>query len=150
MATIISSTPHNVQTTLNYYGPPIGDEEPYHYVYKPPEGVPMTNVGTESHPATINDIRGKEDTVGLDKSGFQFVKHVSEEKDFLDEELIKTRYYKEIEELLKKEAGAKKVFIFDHTIRYVNDTVILRVTSQRFKRKPKLHRSGSISEYARS
>ena len=125
MTTAVLSTPHDIQTTLNYYSP-IGDEAPYNYVYEPPEGIPRSNVGTDPHPAVINDVRGKEDTVGLDKTGFQFVKHVSEEKDFLDEELIKTRYYKEVEELLKKEAGAKRVFIFDHTIRYVNCTIALR------------------------
>ena len=95
----------------------LGDEAPYNYVYEPPEGVPKCNTGDDSHPVTINDIRGKEDTVSLDKTGFQFIKHVSEEKDFLDEELIKTRYYKEVEELLKNVTGAKRVLIFDHTIR---------------------------------
>lgn len=118
MATAVLPAPHNVDTTLNYFAP-TGDEAPYNYVYEPPEGVPRSNVGTDPHSVTINDARGKEDSVGLDKTGFQFVKHTSEEKDFLDEELIKTRYYKEVEELLKRETGAKRVFIFDHTIRYV-------------------------------
>ena len=43
----------------------------------------------------------------------------SAEKDFTDEERIQSVYYKEVEELLKKEVGAKRVFIFDHTIRSV-------------------------------
>jgi len=45
------------------------------------------------------------------------VNHVSQEKDFIDEDQIKTKYYAETEELLKKVTGASKVFIFDHTIR---------------------------------
>lgn len=115
MAAVLS-TPHNVQTTLNYYAE-IGDEAPYNYVYEPPAGVPRSNVGTDTKPVEVHDVRGQEDSVSLDKTGFQFVKHTSQEKDFLDEEKIKAEYYKEVEELLKRETGAKRVFIFDHTIR---------------------------------
>lgn len=116
MATAAVLSPHDVPTTLNYYAP-IGEEAPFQYVQEPPAGVPKNNIGADPHSTTIHDVRGKEDTVSLDKTGFQFVKHVSSEKDFLDEEKIKTVYYKEVEELLKKEVGAKRVFIFDHTIR---------------------------------
>ncbi|KLO05818.1 methyltransferase [Schizopora paradoxa] len=117
-AAAVLPAPHDVPTTLNYYSP-IGDdsEPPFLYVTDPPPGVPKTNLGLDPHPTIIHDVRGKEDTVSLDKTGFQFVKHVSEEKDFLDEDRIKSVYYKELEELLKKETGAKRVFIFNHAIR---------------------------------
>ena len=118
MAAVAVQKPHDVPTTLNYFAP-TDDEAPYFYSpsVELPEGKSRSNIGSESHPATIHDVRGKEDTVGLDKTGFQFVKHKSSETEFLDEERIKEVYYKEVEELLKKEAGAKRVFIFDHTIR---------------------------------
>ncbi|KAH7921682.1 hypothetical protein BV22DRAFT_1038333 [Leucogyrophana mollusca] len=114
--TVAILAPHDVQTTLHYYKA-ANDEPPYNYVEEPPAGVPRSNVGEDTHPAVIHDIRGKEDTVGLDKTGFQFIKHVSEEKEFVDEKAIETRYYKEVEDILKTHAGAKKVVIFDHTIR---------------------------------
>ncbi|EJC97624.1 uncharacterized protein FOMMEDRAFT_130279 [Fomitiporia mediterranea MF3/22] len=119
MATAAVQKPHDVPTTLNYFAP-TDDDAPYFYspsVEEIPDGKKRSNIGSESHPAVIHDVRGKEETVGLDKTGFQFVKHKSSEKEFLDEERIKNVYYKEVEELLKKEAGAKRVFIFDHTIR---------------------------------
>ncbi|KAH8109312.1 methyltransferase [Phellopilus nigrolimitatus] len=116
MAAAAVLTPHDVPTSLNYYTPE-GDETPYQYVRDPPPGKPKHNLGNEAHPAVIHDVRGKEDTVSLDTTGFQFVRHTSTEKDFLDEERIQTVYYKEVEELLKRETGAKRVFIFDHTIR---------------------------------
>ncbi|KAI5120780.1 hypothetical protein M0805_004742 [Coniferiporia weirii] len=116
MATAEVLASHDVPTTLNYYIPS-GDEAPFVYVMDPPEGRPSHNLGAEPHPALIHDVRGKEDTVGLDKTGFQFVKHTSTETEFLDEERIRTVYYKEVEELLKREVGAKRVVIFDHTIR---------------------------------
>ncbi|KAG1745959.1 uncharacterized protein EDB91DRAFT_134780 [Suillus paluster] len=108
--------PHDVQTTLNFYKP-TNNEAPYNYVEESPAGVPRTNIGEDVQQVVVHDIRGKEDTVGLDKSGFQFITHKSVEKDFVDEEVIQTKYYAEVEDILKQYAGAKKVAIFDHTIR---------------------------------
>ncbi|KAI0041994.1 hypothetical protein FA95DRAFT_1598697 [Auriscalpium vulgare] len=117
MATAAVLSPHDVHTQLNYFASTTTGEPPYNFTYSPPEGTPQSNIVPEPYPATIHDVRGKEDTVSLDTTGFAFIKHVSEEKEFIDEEAIKSKYYKEVEEILKKEAGAKKVFIFDHTIR---------------------------------
>ena len=120
MMSVAVLAPKDVPTTLNYYTPnPSSDETPYQYVYDPPEGKKKDNVGLEPHDVVIRDARGKEKEydLSLDTSGFQFVKHVSQEKDFDDQNMIKTAYYKEVEELLQKELGAKRVFIFDHTIR---------------------------------
>lgn len=118
MATAAVLAPHDVPTTLNYYAP-IGDEEPYQYAFEAPAGKAQNNVGTDPHPVTIHDARGREEEFSLDTSGFQFVKWPSVEKDFDDEERIKARYYPEVEEILKKVAGGKRVLIFDHTIRFV-------------------------------
>ncbi|OTA97592.1 hypothetical protein M434DRAFT_18984 [Hypoxylon sp. CO27-5] len=70
-----------------------------------------------SHPVHITDVRGREAEFTLDGNGFQYVPHVAQEKDFLDEEHIKAVYYPETEQLLKDVTGASKIFIFDHTIR---------------------------------
>jgi hypothetical protein len=120
MATAAVLAPTDVPTTLNYYIPiPESNESPFQYVYDPPAGKPKDNIGRQPYDVVIHDARGKEKeyNLSLDTSGFQFVKHVSSEKEFEDEERIQNVYYKEVEELLKKEAGAKRVFIFDHTIR---------------------------------
>ena len=47
------------------------------------------------------------------------MKYPSVEKEFDDDERIQNVYYPEVEKLLKEVAGAKRVFIFDHTIRCV-------------------------------
>ncbi|KAI0043429.1 hypothetical protein FA95DRAFT_399776 [Auriscalpium vulgare] len=117
MATAAVLSPHDVHTQLNYFASTTSDEPPYNFSRPPSDGTPQTNIVPESYPATIHDVRGKEDTVSIDTTGFAFIKHVSEEKEFVDEEAITSKYYKEVEEILKKEVGAKKVFIFDHTIR---------------------------------
>lgn len=125
MATAAVLAPHNVPTTLNYYTPtgPTADEAPYQYVYEPPTGKPKDNIGREPHPVVVHDVRGRESEFTLDNAGFQFVKHTSQEKAFDDEEHIKEVYYKEVEELLKREVGAKRVLIFDHTIRLNPDAL---------------------------
>jgi hypothetical protein len=51
--------------------------------------------------ATVYDISGEIDDFSLDDHGFQYVKHESKDKDFLDEERIKAEYYPEVEQLLK-------------------------------------------------
>ncbi|KAF9495070.1 hypothetical protein BDN71DRAFT_901109 [Pleurotus eryngii] len=118
MATAAVIAPHDVQATLNYLGKETLDGQiPFNILYKVPPEVPRTNITIDPHEVVIHDARGQEDAVSLDKTGFQFVKHVSQEKDFLDDKAIEANYYKEVEELLKRETGAKRVFIFDHTVR---------------------------------
>ncbi|KAI1445681.1 hypothetical protein F5Y02DRAFT_417898 [Annulohypoxylon stygium] len=72
---------------------------------------------TESHPVHITDVRGRESEYTLDGNGFQYVPHVAQETEFLDDAHIKAVYYPETEQLLKDVTGASKIFIFDHTIR---------------------------------
>jgi len=106
--------PRDVLTTFNYYKDPEDGSSPEpNYVNKPQsyERVPV------SQQAVVHDIRGSEDQYTLDTTGFQIVNHESTEKEFRDDEQIKTVYYPETEELLKKATGASKIFIFDHTIR---------------------------------
>lgn len=116
MATASVLAPQDVPTTLNYYAP-VGDEAPYQYVQEPPAGRPSTNIGSDPQPVLVHDARGREAEFSLDQNGFQYVKWPSVESEFNDDERIKEKYYPEVEEILKTVAGAKRVFIFDHTIR---------------------------------
>lgn len=50
----------------------------------------------------MQDVSGRENEFTLDKNGFQFVEHTSQEKDFDDEERITGVYYAEVEQLLKE------------------------------------------------
>lgn len=114
--------PRDIKTTLNYCAP-LDSNPLYKYVFEPPPGVPRTNFTMEAHPVIVRDVRGTsmEGDASLDVHGFQFIKHVAEEKEFLDEKDIQTAYYREVEELIKSHVpGARKVFIFDHTIRWVH------------------------------
>jgi hypothetical protein len=57
------------------------------------------------------------DRLSLDREGFIFVKHETKVKDFYDENEVRSVYYAEIEELVKRTSGAKRVLVFDHTLR---------------------------------
>ncbi|PCH36585.1 hypothetical protein WOLCODRAFT_157290 [Wolfiporia cocos MD-104 SS10] len=116
MATAAALNFHDVTTTMNYYAP-IGNEAPYQYALEAPKGVLSANIGTDPRSIVVHDARGREEKFSLDRAGFQFVKHVSQEKGFDTEARIKTVYYEEVEELINNVTGAKRVYIFDHTIR---------------------------------
>jgi hypothetical protein len=49
--------------------------------------------------------------------GFKYTRIISAEKTFDDEERIKNVYYSELEKIVKKETGAKRVIFMEHTIR---------------------------------
>jgi hypothetical protein len=103
-----------IRAELNFFEPLDTTEKPHQYMYihDPPR-----NFQDVPREVEIHDIRRHEGDYSLDKNGFQVVKHVAKEKEFKDEEKIKTGYYKEIEDLLKEVTGAHRVVIFDHTIR---------------------------------
>ncbi|KAK3061385.1 hypothetical protein LTS18_006368 [Coniosporium uncinatum] len=105
---------HHVQTTLNYYKDPKDD----------------------AIPVTITDVSGSEDEYTLDGNGFQVFQRASKERDFVDDEKIKTEYYPEIEKLLKDVTGASKIFIFDHTIRRPANTADAEAADSSMVRGP--------------
>ena len=49
------------------------------------------------------------------------MRHDTKVRDFFDEDEIKRVYYPEMEALIKAESGAKRVVVFDHTLRTADD-----------------------------
>lgn len=93
-----TSSPQDVQTTLNYYKPNEDGSPPHPTYVDRPETYDRP---FETHPAIVHDVSGREKEYTLDGNGFQFHKHTSVEKDFLDDAQIKAQYYPETEQLLK-------------------------------------------------
>lgn len=106
-------------SSLIFYSPPEDGSAPFNYVEPQPEGHPQRNYGEFKHEVTVHDIRGRESEFDINVNGFGIVKGVqSEEKEFTDDESIKAKYYPEVEKvLLDNVPGAKRVFLFDHTVR---------------------------------
>jgi len=57
----------------------------------------------------------------LEREGFRFIRHDTKMSDFYDEDEIRRVYYPEMETLIKAESGAKRVHVFDHTLRTADD-----------------------------
>jgi hypothetical protein len=71
----------------------------------------------EDKTMTVRDGRALRDTFDLETHGFVFVDHPTQMKDFFDADELRSVYYKEAEELVKARTGAKRVHVFDHTLR---------------------------------
>ncbi len=63
------------------------------------------------------DGRALNERLSLDEQGFVFVAHPTKVADFFDERQVTGIYYPEIEALIRREAGATRVVIFDHALR---------------------------------
>jgi hypothetical protein len=53
----------------------------------------------------------------LEVTGFEFVDHETQVRDFFDAAELKRVYYPEVEALIGKVSGASRVVVFDHTLR---------------------------------
>jgi hypothetical protein len=65
----------------------------------------------------IYNGRAIANNLSLEREGFILVRHDTRVKDFYEESEIRSVYYPEIEQLVKQTAGAKRVLVFDHTLR---------------------------------
>jgi hypothetical protein len=76
---------------------------------------------SEPHQVTLRNGRLHLNEFALEKTGFRFVRHDTRVADFYDEDEIRRVYYPEMEAMIKAEAGAKRVVVFDHTLRTADD-----------------------------
>jgi hypothetical protein len=83
-----------------------------------PNNIRRRTAGTEElHQIEIMDGRKAGREFSLDENGFVFVEHKSAVKDFFDPKQLESVYYPEVVRLIKKLSGAKRVHVFDHTLR---------------------------------
>jgi len=75
----------------------------------------------QEYKMTVYDARAIADRLSLDCQGFIFVEHETKVEDFYDEAEVRSVYYAETQELVKRYSGAKRVLVFDHTLRSADD-----------------------------
>jgi len=73
-------------------------------------------------PVSIHNGRNAVPAPTLDREGFELLEHVSDVRNFYDEDQITVGHYPEIIRFLKEATGAVDVHIFDHTLRVQDDT----------------------------
>ncbi|HEV3008364.1 MAG TPA: CmcJ/NvfI family oxidoreductase [Burkholderiales bacterium] len=83
-----------------------------------PNNIRRRTSGTEQvFPMEIEDGRKAVQSLSLDENGFVFVEHKTTVKDFFDSGELKSVYYPEVAALIIKVSGAKRIQVFDHTLR---------------------------------
>jgi hypothetical protein len=92
-------------------------DKPHTYTYEPPAGVPRSNIVTENHVVPIHDMRPIGADASLEREGFALIEAPTALDDFYDDEKLRRVYYPESERLIAEATGARRVVIFDHTIR---------------------------------
>jgi hypothetical protein len=106
---------HDAATQLNYWDDPCDGSAPT------PIFIGKGRITNERphlpHSVVVSDVTGNEDAYTLDGHGFQYHRRASTEKEFLDDDTIKTSYYAECVQLMKDVTGASRVHIFNHKVR---------------------------------
>lgn len=69
------------------------------------------------HLMPIADARPLRESLSLDTSGFVLADHPTRVRDFLDADELEGIYYPEMQALIAAHSGARRVHIFDHTLR---------------------------------
>src|SRR5271157_3987979 len=107
--------PATIEAVLNYI---VDDGSKVFTIVAAPGGSDTRSGGTpDPRRVVIHDGRPQARDFILDRNGFRFVRHDTKVADFYDEDEIRRVYYPEMEALIKAESGAKRVVVFDHTLR---------------------------------
>ena len=111
----VGAAPDAVEAGLNY-ALDTGEKPVTHTAVL--NSTPVLRTGKhEARRATIHNGRPMAREFSLEREGFVFVRHDTRVKDFYDEDELRAVYYPEVEALVKRESGASRVVIFDHTLR---------------------------------
>jgi hypothetical protein len=112
------TAPDTIEATLNYLLNT--GETPYTYTGGPGSTEVKSGGARDPHRVAIRNGRLRNDFT-LERNGFRFVRHDTAVADFFDPAEVKRVYYPEMEALIKAETGAKRVVVFDHTLRTADD-----------------------------
>jgi hypothetical protein len=117
----LDAAPDTIEPVVNYL---VNDGAEVFTYTGGPGSLDVRNGGTpDPHRIVMHNARPHWGEFKLDVHGFRYVRHDTEMQDFLDASEIKRIYYPEMEALIKAESGAKRVVVFDHTLRTADDAL---------------------------
>ena len=76
----------------------------------------------EQRRVSIQNGRVSRTPLSLEVTGFQLADHRSAVTNFLDPAQLESIYYPEVVDLVKRQTGASRALVFDHTLRSGNDS----------------------------
>ncbi|WIM09601.1 CmcJ/NvfI family oxidoreductase [Enhydrobacter sp.] len=110
-----------VEAPVNY----LADLSVRPVTYNPPPGTGMPRREGNYRDFTVRIRNGRPlaRSFSLDRQAFVLTRHDTKVRDFYDEREVRSIYFPEVEALIKRETGASKVVIFDHTVRTADRAV---------------------------
>ena len=109
------AAPATVEARLSYLA---GDADRLVTHVAAPGGRDERSGGTsETHRVVLHNGRPLANRFEFEREGFRFVPHRTQVADFSDEDRVRRVYYPECEALIKEVSGARRVVVFDHTLR---------------------------------
>jgi hypothetical protein len=110
-----------VEAPMNY----LADLSVKPVTYNPPAGtgLPRREGNYRDFKVRVHNARRYLKDLSLDKQAFILTPHETEVRDFYDNAEVKQAYYAEVEALIRRETGASKVVVFDHTLRTADRAV---------------------------
>jgi hypothetical protein len=115
----LDAAPETIEANLIYLA--TASEKLVTYVAAPGGRDERIGGGNETHRVTLHNGRPLADRFAFEREGFRFVPHHTDVASFFDEDEIRRVYYPECEALVKEVSGAKRVVVFDHTLRTASD-----------------------------
>lgn len=109
------STPGSVRAQFNYTRDT--DVAPEIYFYEPPPGTKARAPGDDPHEMPVTNGWSRVQTFSLDREGFALREFRARFDRWEDDDVIRAGFYDEVVAFLKAEVGARRVVVFDHTIR---------------------------------
>jgi len=117
----LDTAPDTIEATLNY----VADTGEKLFTYTGGPGSTDVRTGGTADPRRVVICNGRPHASGfaLERDGFRFVHHDTKVADFFDPDEVRRLYYPEMAALVQAESGAKRVVVFDHTLRTADDAL---------------------------
>lgn len=115
MSTTATPRPASVRATIQYTvdnGIP-----PDYYFYEPDPSVKLNPPGTDPREVEIHDGWPMVEQFSADREGFELHEFGARFDQFDDEAEIRARFYPQVIDFVKRHTGARRVVVFDHTMR---------------------------------
>src|SRR5713226_6284309 len=115
----LENVPETIEASLFYLAN--GAEKLVTYVAAPGGRDYRTGGGSETHRVVLHNGRPLADGFAFERESLRILQHHTKVADFFDEAAVRRVYYPECEALIKEVSGAKRVVVFDHTVRTASD-----------------------------
>jgi hypothetical protein len=90
---------------------------PDYYFYEPDPSIVLNPPGTDPQEVKIYDGWSVSDQFSLDEEGFEIKPFEAKFSEFGNDDAIKAEFYSQVVDFVKLHTGAKRVEVFDHTVR---------------------------------